>query len=353
MSSYLRLISLILPLLLSLHCGTPPPERKTIEKKLPTSPHRVGELSAPKERTEPDKRTKKKDYHLLLMRKRTLTHGIIDSYTTEPTTDSLIIASGNILRRFKLSDRLPYSSERRVQVGNRRITAIAFDDTRIFLGLSDETLLVVNRETCQTLFSVIGFFWRIYSILPVNEETILVGDSASVKSVALNERRVSTSYKSKSYDIYALLPLKNGRFLTATGSGRLELWSYGSKDSPIKSVKKHDGQIISLKTDGEKVFTFCRDGSVGIWNPDILKRNTFLTAHPAPVMDGTLTKDKKIVVVLYEDSYIALFPKDKNITLLCQKLEVTSPLSVVATGNNTFAVLTRDGHAFVYRIITP
>lgn len=352
MTCFLRPISLLLFGFLFFGCGATHAEHPS--KALPTlpvSPHRVGESSRPKRRGEDGNRGIEKGF-LTLLRKRTLTHGVIECFAVEPTTNSLFIASGGVLKRFRLSENLPYSSERRIGIGNARVTAIAFDDARIFLGLSDESLLVVDRETCRTRFKVIGFFWRIYSILPLNERTVLVSDSAAVREVSLKDRKIVTSYKSRNYDIYALLPLGNGRFVTAGGSGRLEVWSSDNgEDSPIKSVREHGGEVVHLETDGESVFSFCRDGSVGVWDAD-MNRLAFLLAHSAPIRSGTLSRNGRLVIVLHEDSHITLFSAERRELLLSQKLEVTSPVSVVATGDDSFAVLTRKS-AFLYRIVLP
>jgi len=351
MTCFLRLISLLPLVLLLFGCGATPTEHPSPPGPLPVSPHRVGELPHSEKSGEAGSPEAEKVASLTFIRKRTLTHGVIDCSVVEPTTDSLIVASGSVLKRFRLSESLPYSSERRVEVGDGKVTTIAFDDARIFLGLSDESLLVVDRETCRTLFKVIGFFWRLHSILPVDEDTVLVSDSAAVRTVDISERKVVASYKSKNYDIRGLLLLRSGCFVAAGGSGRLEVWSLDDEDRPRKSVKEHTGEVLRLETDGESLFSFCRDGSVGVWDTD-LNRTAFLLAHSAPIRSGTLSRDGKLVIVLYEDAHIAVFSAENRELLLSQKLDVTPAVSVVATGDDTFAVLTRNS-AFLYRIVIP
>jgi|GEM_PF-2707276 len=288
-------------------------------------------------------------YKLTLNRKRVLSEEWIDSCLVDRKMQTLFIASGNSIKMFRLAEGFPYLSELRFQLEDRRIDTIRVSSKHIFLGLSDETLIVADRQSGEVLFSVIGFYRRINSILPLDEATVLVADSRSVKTLDLSLRKVVSEYKSNAYDVYSLVLLDDEHFATGSGAGRIEVWKRTDTIAPVVSLARHDGEVIHLETDGELIFSFSRDNSVGVWSKDF-KKVSFFIVHSAPVLSGSLTPDGSRTIVLYEDGFVGIFAHKERKILVCEKLEVEKAKYIFALDENNFVVLSGYGAAFFYII---
>ncbi|MCX7703460.1 MAG: hypothetical protein N2234_05105 [Planctomycetota bacterium] len=343
MTCYLRLINIILILLSFSSCRSASPERPAETSIHPVEQETISPRKTNSTESPPPTRPK-----LSLLRKRTLSSEPLDSFLVDRQNQILLIASGDSVKFFKLAEGFPYLSEKRLHLEGRRITSLGMDKHHLFLGLSDSTLLVSAKEE-ERSFPVLGFYRRINSILPLDENTLLVADCASAKTVDLSSRRITSEYKSFSYDICPLLLLDNDHFITGTGSGRIDVWSRTNTIKPLSSIKQHDGEVIHLERDGNTIFTFSRDGSVGVWNNNF-EKVLFFIARSSPILSGALTPDGSRILVIYEDHYIALFSHKERKILLCEEINVKRPKSLITLDENNFAVLSEDGTASIFTI---